>query len=284
MEPWRIVFISMVQPAVANVDAYARSIGHETVAVVTTPGKQGRASELQEQGVERFRNLVENAPPHLDVLIASDKSRLAPLIRPLEPDVIFSMGFPWLLPKEVIEIPRLGIVNGHPSLLPRYRGPIPLAWAFRNGDRELGMSWHLMDEHFDTGPVLAQGSVPIDDEDQLEDLFPKLGVLSSQLLPQVFERLAGGERGQPQPPSDEPYAGFFEDDYVHVDWARPAREIHNQVRAWRGGPIAGGIRGPIAELDGEQLRLLRTSLKPQAGAREAQAGDGPLWVLETEPA
>ncbi len=73
-------------------------------------------------------------------------------------------------------MPRLGIVNGHPSLLPHYRGPIPVAWAVRNGETEIGLTYHLMDEQFDTGNVLAQAPIPLDDEWSFEELNSKFAV------------------------------------------------------------------------------------------------------------
>jgi methionyl-tRNA formyltransferase len=184
----------------------------------------------------------------------------------------------------VLEIPKLGVLNSHPALLPKYRGPYPFAWAMRNGDSEIGMTFHLMDEQFDTGPVLAQGTFPLEEHEFFGDFIPKLRDLSARLLPQAFERLARGERGDPQPAEGASWAGEFEPEYAYVDWSRPRREIHNQARAWGMLFPRNGPRGPIAEIDGEQVRLVRTSLEPVEGAREMAAGDGPIWILETEPA
>jgi methionyl-tRNA formyltransferase len=99
----------------------------------------------------------------------------------------------------------------------------------------------------------------------------------------VLERLAAHDPGDPQ--TGEPsYAPFFEDEYVPIDWGRPAREVHNQVRAWRfmAFPPPGGVRGPLAELVGETVRVLRTSLEPADGVR-MECADAPIWIVETEP-
>jgi methionyl-tRNA formyltransferase len=277
---WRVVLVSQVLPAVAGFDAALRSAGHEPVALLTT-----RRARADRERYPEFQALIADSPPELDILIPSTKATIAPLLRAYEPDLLVCMGFPWLIPPDALAVPKLGAINGHPSLLPRYRGPAPVAWAIRNGDTELGFSYHRMDEHFDTGPTLAQGTVPLDGtEDGWDTLGEKIGPLALGLAPHVFERLAAGDRGDPQV-GEPSYAGFFDDDYATIDWSRPAGEVHNQVRAWRfmPMPLTGGLRGPIAELDGERVRVLRTRLEPGEGTR-VECGDGPLWVLETEPA
>jgi methionyl-tRNA formyltransferase len=275
---WKVVLVSQVLPAVLGFDGAMRAAGHDPVALLTT--------RREPSGVDRypeFHTLMSGAPAHLDILIPRDKTRMASMIGPYEPDLLVCMGFPWLIPREVLAIPRLGAVNGHPSLLPRHRGPAPVAWAIRNGETEVGFSFHRMDEHFDTGRLLAQSSVPLDGtEDSWVTLGDKLAPMALGLIPRVLERIAAGDPGDPQ--EGEPsYAGFFGDDYAHIDWGLPAREVHNQVRAWRFMPFArDGVRGPLAELDGTTIRVLRTRLEAGEG-QKVECGDGPLWVIETEP-
>jgi methionyl-tRNA formyltransferase len=277
---WKVVIVSQVLPAVVGFDQGLRAAGHEPVALLTTrraPDDEARYSE--------FARLIADTPAGLDVLIPHARAHIAPLLRAYEPDLLLCAGFPWLIPPEALAVPRLGGVNSHPSLLPRYRGPAPVAWAMRNGDTELGFSYHRMDDDFDTGPVLAQGSVPLDDtDDGWPTLEGKVGPLALGLFQRVLERLEAGDPGDPQ--EGEPsYAPFFDDDYVPLEWNRPARDVHNQVRAWRFMPFspAGGVRGPLAALDGRTVRVLRTRLEPGEGER-VECADGPIWVLETEPA
>ena len=280
MPGWRVVLISQVLPTVVGYDAGLRAAGHEPVALLTT-----RRSPDDADRYPLFEKLVAGAPPHLDVVIPHDRAQIAPLLAAYEPDLVVCMGFNWRIPPEALAVPRLGVVNEHPSLLPRWRGPSPVAWAIRNDERELGLTIHLMDEDFDTGPILAQGSVPLEDaDDSWERLGDKLGPLAAGLRRQAFERLEAGDRGDPQE-GESTYAGFFGDDYVRLDWSRPAREVHNKVRAWRFMffPPPGGVRGPIAELGGATVRVLRTSLEPAEGV-QVDCADGPIWVLETEPA
>jgi methionyl-tRNA formyltransferase len=276
---WKVVIVSQVLPAVLGYDGALRAAGHEPVALLTA-----RRTRADTARYPDFEALVGGAPTHLDVLVPRDRTQMAPLLAAYEPDLVLCTGFPWRIPPDALAVPRLGAVNGHPSLLPRWRGPSPVAWAIRNDERELGFTFHRMDEDFDTGPVLAQGVVPLDDSDEDWDtLGEKVAPLAFGLMARVLERLEAGDPGDPQ--EGEPsYAPFFDDDYVELDWSRPAREVHNQVRAWRFMPFqpSGGVRGPVAQLDGRQVRVLRTRLEPGEGER-VDCADGPIWVLETEP-
>jgi methionyl-tRNA formyltransferase len=294
MTAWRIVFLSTVQPAVAGMTELARAAGHEPVAVVTSQGPHGRQNESNPERREFFNRLIWESPPDLDIAIAHDRTRLAPLLAAFEPDLVLCLGFPWRVPPEALAVPPLGIVNGHPSLLPRYRGPSPIAWAIRNAEPELGMSYHRMDEDFDTGGVLAQGSVPLGDDDWMPDLQPKLAALSAELLPRAFERIAAGDPGDPQDEAQASYAGFFEDEYSPVDWSRPADELHRQVRAW--SFMFGYGRGAVADIEGESVRIVRSRVerpvaegspgdvvRREGGAVLVRCGEDALWVLEHEP-
>ncbi len=98
----------------------------------------------------------------------------------------------------------------------------------------------------------------------------------------MFERLARGDTGEPQEGGE--YQSLFDDDYAFVDTAQTAAEVHTQVRAWRLSPIGKNERGPILELDGERVRILRSSLTEVEGAERLDCADAPLWIVETEPA
>jgi methionyl-tRNA formyltransferase len=224
--------------------------------------------------------ILTDAPEGLDTLFPETRRSIAPLLRAYEPDVAICTGYPWLIPAEALEVPRLGIVNGHPSLLPRYRGPFPVAWAVRNGEQEIGLSYHLMDQSFDTGPVLAQTSLPLGADETWESLQVRLGEAAPALLTEVFERLARGDRGDPQVGEGE-YHSAFEDDYRFVDLTHTAAEVHRQTRAWSFVPPILPELGPILERDGTRVRLVRTSLTEVAGAERLDCVDGPLWLVET---
>lgn len=275
----RVAVISAVLPVAEPLIGHVRELGHDPVAWLLPRRPKDRPEPPWGEVTDRA------APAGVSVLFARDKDAVAPLLRGLEPDVVLCWGFSWKLPQEALDVPRLGAVNHHPGLLPRHRGPIPMAWAMREGDAEFGLTWHRMDAEYDTGPILAQASVPIEDDDAtIEVIGPKLIQAALALLPRVFERLEAGDPGDRQSTEGVSWAGLFDEDYAAVDWTQPARAIHNQVRAWHLTFSLGPVEGPIAELDGERVKLIRTSLTdPGDGARAVECGDGQIWIVESEP-
>lgn len=269
----RVALISQVTPAVVGYTQLLNALGHEPVGVLCVRAP-GRYMELGEH--------VAAIPPELDVVIPGSRDRFVPLMRSLEPDLAICLGFPWKLDAEMIGVPRLGTINTHPSLLPRHRGPMPLSWAIRNGETEFGMTIHRMDPELDTGAILAQEAVPLDDEHSWEELTPKLQAVVGRLLPVALSRVEAGDPGDPQDESTASYETFFEPEYVEIDWSRPREEVARQVRAWRFGGRLDGL-GALTDLDGKRMRVLRVSLDPADGA-EMQCADGPLWIVESEPA
>jgi methionyl-tRNA formyltransferase len=269
----RVVLISQIQPAVEAYVFGLRALGHEPVGLLCVRTTSRYGFDLGTH--------VTEAPTEVDVVLPHSRERIAPLLRALEPDLALCAGFPWKLPAEALEVPRLGVVNFHPSLLPRYRGPIPVGWAIRNGDREIGVTFHRMAAELDTGPILSQGRLTLGDEWSWDELGPRIAGVVQQILPAALERAERGEPGDAQEDSDE-YCSFFEPEYAEIDWSRPAAEVERQVRAWRFGSSGGDLQGALAELDGERVRVLRVSLEPGEG-RPVECGDGTVWVLETEP-
>ncbi len=275
---WRIALITTVPPVAAALVPVLRQLGHDPVAIVSARRRQPAPPGRAPMG-------DETAPEGLDVLLAHDKWAVEPLLRSSRPDLALCWGFPWRIPQAALDVPPLGSVNCHPALLPRHRGPIPMAWAFRDGDGQFGVTWHRMDANLDTGAILAQAPVPmLDDDFNIEVVGPRLGGIAIGLLPTVLARLAAGDPGDPQPSEGVTWAGHFGDDYATVDWSQPARRIHDQVRAWAFTFELSPVVGPVAELDGNRVRLVRTSLTDPGGdAKRVEAGDGPLWVVEAEP-
>ena len=272
----RIVLVTQVPPVAVGHTALLRELGHEPVALLCT-------REGADHPESTVCELVRTAPEGMDVVMPALRAGIAPLLRRYRPDALLCTGFPWKIPADALAVPRLGAVNGHPSLLPRYRGPIPVGWAIRNGETAIGYTYHRMDAELDTGAILAQDSISLDDEHSWEELVPKLVECVQRLLPRALERVEEGDPGDPQPEGAGEYLSFFEPGYVWINWSRPAVEIYRQVRAWRFGSAGVGDKGALTELDGETVRVLRASLEPADG-RKLATGDGKIWLLETEPA
>ena len=276
--PWRVVIVSQLPRFVQGYADLLRGLGHEVVA-------QFAARFPARFDSPRTRHFVAGqlieGPQELDLVYPGGRERIAPLLRFYEPDVLLCTAFPWRIPADALAVPRIACVNGHPSLLPRYRGPTPFGWAVRNGETEIGMTYHVMDETFDTGGILAQKAVPLAEDEDLESLWPKLGEAAAELLPVVFERLERGEQGEAQEGGE--YQSLFEEEYSVLDTSKPAEDVHRQVRAWRLTPFGLAGRGPFLERDGERVRVARTSLTEVEGAERLDCADGPIWVLETEP-
>jgi methionyl-tRNA formyltransferase len=275
----RAVLISRIVPAVQGLYSLLRAAGHEPVALLCTREGGERYGEVEA--------LLRAVPPELDVVIPATRSRIASLLRVYEPDVVFCGGFPWKIPADALAVPKHGIVNGHPSLLPRYRGPSPVAWAIRNGETTIGFTFHRMDAELDTGAILAQTPIPLADEHSWEELSPKLERAVSDLFPRVLERLERGDPGDPQPEGVGEYLSFFEPEYAWIDLSRSREEISRQVRAWRFHSEVSGDQGALLELDGQVVRVLRVDTEPPAdptASHGVECADGKLWIVESEPA
>ena len=280
-DSWRVCMICTIRPIADTLAGALRELGHEPVALV---GPRRPESDTQP---EFLRLTPATAPAGVDLLFAKDKWSIERLLRAYEPDLTVCWGFPWKIPQGALDAARLGSINGHPGAAPR-----AIAARSRSPGRsaaattEWGFTWHRMDAELDTGNILAQGSDPIRDDDcDIGEFGPRLLAAAAALLPRALERIAAGDPGDPQPEEGATWAGHFEDDdYVRVDWSQPARRVHDQVRAWQLTFGFSGIRAPIATLDGEEVVLLQTRLAdPGDGARRVECGDGPIWVVASEP-
>jgi methionyl-tRNA formyltransferase len=273
---WRVVVATRIAPVLAGFDAVVRAAGHEPVALLSMRDHDGRYGDLADSG-----ELVMSAASELDVLLPGRRSTVAPLLASVEADLVVCMGFPWKIPPDALAVPRLGWLNGHPSLLPRHRGPLPVAWAIREGDEEIGITFHRMDAELDTGPILAQRRYPVGELQPPDTFYPEFGPTVGETLAEALERLAAGDEGTPQPEGGN-YESFFTEGDVWLDLSRPALEVHRLAWAWRYAMSVGGTHGGLLELDGVPVRVLATSLTEVDGAQRLDCADGPLWVVETE--
>jgi methionyl-tRNA formyltransferase len=238
--------------------------------------------------------VVRAVPPGIDVIVTTGMGRLAATLAPLRPDLLLVFGFLWRLPPAVLRLPPLGAVNVHGGLLPEQRGANPFGWAFRRGDPAIGFTAHRMDEQIDTGPVLARAPVPIGDDDDFDAILPRMLATVPDLLARAFARVAAGDSGDPQDEAGAFDAHLFEESWREIDWGRPARHIHNQVRSWYG--MRAVPRGAFGVLDGARVLVTKTrlvgdetpALAPGATLRRDDGtvlvgcGDRPLAILAWE--
>jgi methionyl-tRNA formyltransferase len=165
--------------------------------------------------------VVADVPPGMDLLLPGSADTVADMLTGYRPDLLLVFGFNWRLPREVLELPRLGVLNVHPSALPRYRGPSPVLWAIRNGDpRFMGVTVHRMTARFDAGPVLAQvDDIPVPDQvtSRTSGNSPRPSCRSCLRRPSTARR--AGDPGAPQDEREATYAGFPPPDWYQVSVA-----------------------------------------------------------------
>ena len=150
-------------------------------------------------------------------------------VKSINPDIIFSIYYRKILPKSLLKIPRLGCINIHPSLLPKYRGPIPTAWAIENGESEFGITIHYMDEGIDTGDILVQKEYQILENETGYELYTRAMKLGSDLLKENFEKIIKNKiRSVPQKGISS-YFGKKNGKYT-IDWKNTANNINNKIR------------------------------------------------------
>ena len=224
---WRVVIVTRIPPVLAGFDGVVREAGHEPVAFLTMRNVDGRYGPVS--GTDE---LVMGAAPELDVLLPARRSTIAPLLASVRPDLVVCMGFPWRVPPDALAVPRLGWLNGHPSLLPLHRGPLPVAWAIRSGDEEVGITFHRMDAELDTGPILSQRRFPLGEPEEPEVFYGRFGPVIGEALFEALERLAAGDEGSPQAEGGG-YETFFAADDAWLDLSRPAAEAHRLAWGWR---------------------------------------------------
>lgn len=276
--PLRICVISSGPDEFSTVHAACSDSGHHPVAYFYGRSLRSRGPNLGDAG-ETTGAILDAVPPGMDLLLPGSIEGLALALEGYRPDLLIVFGFAWKLPRSVLDIPRHGVINVHVSMLPEYRGPAPLLWAIRSGDRTGGITVHRMDEDFDTGNVLAQkGGIPLADDISWANYCTDAMPVTYELLRTALARAAAGDPGEPQDHAEACYAGFMEEGFSRVRWTDDARTIHNQVRTHRFMRSPGS---PVAEVDSHRLVVKRTSLEPADGPRVV-CGDGePLWITES---
>ncbi len=234
---------------------------HRVVGVLTQPDRpKGRGRQVAASPVKQVA--LDRGIPVSQPRTLKDESSRADLAG-WRPDALVVVAYGLILPQQVLDLPELGCLNIHASLLPRWRGAAPIQRAVLAGDRETGITIMRMNAGLDTGPILLQETVPLTAADTAGSLHKSLAERGARLL---LEALAGLESAtlQPMPQSTQgvTYAAKIEKSEAAIDWTRSAAEIDRQVRAFNLWPIAD------TQLDGEQLRIHAASVAfegPSAG-------------------
>jgi len=285
----KIVFMGTPDFAVPSLKALVEA-GHEVCGVFTQPDKpKNRGMKLQQSPVKGYA--LETGLPVYQPARMRDGEALG-VLRELAPDLIAVAAYGKILPADILQLPRLGCVNVHSSLLPKYRGAAPINWAILNGEDETGITIMYMAEGLDTGDILAQTSTPIDLNENAAQLFDRLALMGAeQLAKTVGELEAGTVKPVPQDDSKSCYAPMLSREQSPMDWNKTARQLHDQVRGLFPWPAATAV------LDGIRCKILRTALPSELTNRSAgivlqadkkglrvACGDGRvLDILELQP-
>jgi methionyl-tRNA formyltransferase len=285
----RIVFIGAGEIGVPALQALLRSSEHKIIGVVTQPDKPvGRAQQVEPPPVKR-------ALPGSKVLIlqpARIKDRQAiEEIRALQPDAIVVMAYGQILPREVLEIPRIACLNLHASLLPRWRGAAPIQAAIAAGEPETGITVMYMAEGLDTGDILLRRRIDILPTDTGGSLHDRLAQIAPEALLEALKMLA--KDNAPRIPQDNAlatYASKLTRDDGKIDWSEPAETIERKIRAFNPWP---GAFTEIATAGTRKLKVFSAAIvdlsgKPGEFLRSEKelviaAGKNALSLCEVQP-
>src|SRR5215475_5552028 len=255
----RIVFIGTGEIGVPTLRALLNS-AHELVAVLTQPDKPvGREQQIEASPIKK--TLMSSAPdgralafPVLQPAKIKERQAIEEM-RALKPDVIVVVAYGQILPRAVLEIPRLACLNLHASLLPRWRGAAPIQAAIAAGDGETGITVMYMDEGLDTGDILLQRSIEIQPNDTGGSLHDRLAQIAPEALLESFRLLAAGN--PPRISQDNARATFapkLKREHGLIDWSESAEAIERKIRAYNPWP------GAFLKVDSQHLKIFSASV------------------------
>jgi methionyl-tRNA formyltransferase len=275
----RVAFAGTPEFAVPTLRALADS-PHALVGVLTQPDRPaGRGRELTASPVKRLAQELQ-LPLSQPATLQNAAARA--LLASWGADALVVVAYGLILPPAVLALPRLGCLNVHASLLPRWRGAAPVQRAILAGDTETGITIMQMDAGLDTGPILAQERIPIDPRANSQQLLARLAQLGAALLLATLEQAQTGLlRPRTQPDQGVAYAAKIGKAEARIDWGRTAEDIARQVRAFNPRPVAE------TRWLGQQLRIwqahaVETPAAGEAGADAARAQPGEILGLDHE--
>lgn len=275
----KLVFAGTSDFAVPSLQALVKA-GHDVVDVLTQPDRPaGRGRKLQQSSVAKAASVLHlplTKPERLD-------STVQARLRLLAPDAIIVIAYGLLVPETLLEMPPLGCLNVHASLLPRWRGAAPIARAIEAGDTETGICIMRIDAGLDTGPVLARARWPIPRDATSGEAHDALAVLGADLLTDTLTAYAAGRLNpRPQLENGVCYAHKLKKSEAHLDWAESAPVLSRKIRAFNPAPVAWTELAPSANAVGERVRIWRaeethemTTAVPGTIIRTSRDG---IWV------
>jgi len=231
----RVIFMGTPTLAVPTLEAVAGA--HDIVAVVTQPDRpSGRGRRLVGSPVKKWAE--QAGVPVLQLERVRDVGAIE-AVAAIQPEVAVVVAFGQILPAAVLDLPRLGCVNLHASLLPRHRGASPIQASILAGDANSGVTTMLMDEGLDTGPILQQRSVELAADETAGSLGAKLGAVGAGLMVETLGQLAAGTlESRPQDPAAATMTRLINKQDGEIDWRQNATRIDRQVRAMQPWPVA----------------------------------------------
>lgn len=249
----KIVFMGTPDFAEKSLEAVYNA-GHEILAVVTNPDRpKGRGMKMVASPVKEFavsKNLKIYQPEKVRKNVEFIEE-----IKKLEPDVICVVAYGKILPKEILEIPKLGCINVHGSLLPKYRGAAPIQWAVINGEKVTGVTTMYMDVGMDTGDMILKEKTEIAPDETTGELWDRLAKIGADLLVKTLEQIEN--KTAPRIPQGEEFsmAPMLDKEMSKIDWeSKTAQEIKNLVRG------LNPIMGTYAYLNGKKIKIWKVDV------------------------
>jgi methionyl-tRNA formyltransferase len=252
--------------------------GHEIAAVFTQPDKPaGRGKHLHMSPVKLLA-LEHDIPVHQPPKIKNNDEVRA-VFETVSPDACVVVAYGKILPPWLLAIPRLGCINVHASLLPKYRGAAPINWAIANGEHETGVTIMKMDAGMDTGPMLVKRAVSIGVDETAPELSARLSDLGAELLSETLSLVEAGHlRPTSQCDRDASYAPLLKRGDGLIDWQMSAKEIANRVRAFQPWP------GMFTNFRGSRLMIWRAQEIPITDSVSSTSTGKPGTILMIDAA
>lgn len=263
----KIVFMGTPDFAKESLEAVYNA-GYEILTVVTNPDRpSGRGMKLKPSPVKEFA--LEKGLNVMQPEKVKKNEEFINEIKDLSPDVICVVAYGKILPKEILDIPKLGCINVHGSLLPKYRGAAPIQWAVLNGDKETGITTMYMDEGMDTGDMILKEKVEIGEDETTGELWDRLAKVGGELLVKTLKEIENGTAKRIKQGENFTVAPMLDKKMAKIDWEnKTAKEIKNLVRG------LNPIMGAYTFLDGKKIKFWKVDI---AKSNEIMFGnDSPL--------